>query len=36
MKYLAINENENIKKALRFITKNGFKCVLVIKKIENF
>lgn len=36
MKYLAINENENIKKALRFITKNGFKCVLVINKKEEF
>lgn len=36
MNYLAIKENETIKKALKYITKNGLKCVLVVNQNEEF
>lgn len=36
MKYLSISENDPIKKALKYISKNGHKCVLVTDKNNKF
>ena len=36
MKYISINKDDNLKKALKFISKNGLKCVLITDENKKF